>query len=290
MAKISLNDFGRELETLVQPQDQIIFIQSRLATFGHLIDVPIQTVVAGILQTIEEVVGPDRTLVFPAFSFGFGRKRLFDPIRTRPETGVLVEQAWRAGRYRRTTRPMNNYLIRGPLTRAAEALRDETSWDDNSILAWLAHMKARAITLGISEPDYGWIVVHRAEQIANVPYRYYKRLRGKLELNGVAAGTCEEVLFVRPLRAPCISDYTEMNTTLAEKGLLVSGRDARLALRAVGCADVVDTALQMLSADPYALIPERAELIDWVAKGKAGEIADLAPDERWNPAPRVAAI
>jgi aminoglycoside N3'-acetyltransferase len=290
MAKISLNAFGRELETLVQPQDQIIFIQSRLATFGHLIDVPIQTVVAGILQTIEEVVGPDRTLVFPAFSFGFGRKRLFDPIRTRPETGVLVEQAWRSGRYRRTTRPMNNYLIRGPLTRAAEALRDETSWDDNSILAWLAHLKARAITLGISEPDYGWIVVHRAEQMANVPYRYYKRLRGKFELNGVAAGTCEEVLFVRPLRAPCLSDYTEMNTTLAEKGLLVSGRDARLGLRAAGCADVVDTAVQMLSADPYALIPERAELIDWVAKGKAGEIADLAPDERWNPAPRVAAI
>lgn len=256
-----------------------IFVMSRLYTFAHRIEGEKESVCQRLLDLLVTAAGPERTLVMPAFVFSFGKTRKCDLSRDVPDTGVFVhaaiEQNWP-----RTHRPMFGWVALGPRSDEVLVQNQSSAFGENSVVAWLAGQQARAIGVGITDKNYGWVLVHLAEQMAKVPYRYFKKFVGEFYVDGVFKEPCEEVSYVRPLQVQLGADYLHLTERLIEQKDLWINESAVFPLRAVQCETVLETSLDFLGNDPFSFIPDPDQAKRWIADSREQEIAALAENEQ----------
>ncbi len=159
----------------------VVYVASSLAALG-LMDEPIE----GTLWALRGAVGKGGTLVMPAFDFGFCRGDPFDPQRTPSACGQLSE-AFRsiAGAVRSTSPPFSTVTAVGP--RAAEIVGIEslTSFGRDSIFQYLRDIEAKHLLIGCGFNE-GVAHVHWLEELAEVPYRYWKKIEGEVIVGGEA--------------------------------------------------------------------------------------------------------
>ena len=129
---------------------------------------------------------------------------------------------------------------------------------------------------------HGWVVVHRAEEICQVPYRYYKKMPGELFIDGQPHGTCEEVLYAKPLLANIGHTYAQLTERLSSAGELLNNDDPLFPLRAVQCRRVVDRSIELLDANTLAFVAHRDEARKWLSDLKGQELGELKPEERFD--------
>jgi len=114
MSKITERDFVNSLASIIPDDAQTVFILSRIWTFANRLEAPGDDLATWLFDLIDEFVGPQRTLIYPAFTLSYGLSRKFDLIRSKPETGALSGDAMLRPNYRRTRAPMASYFSRGP--------------------------------------------------------------------------------------------------------------------------------------------------------------------------------
>jgi aminoglycoside N3'-acetyltransferase len=260
---------------------EIIQVTSRLITFANRLECDLRTAHYRLLDSLLQAAGPDRTLVMPAFTLSYGKSRRYDPIRDKPETGVLVIAAWERD-WMRTRRPMMNWVAWGARADEIMAQNQTTALGDDSVAAWLVNHDARAIGVGVTDVHHGWVVVHRAEEICQVPYRYYKKMPGELFIDGQPHGTCEEVLYAKPLLANIGHTYAQLTERLSSAGELWNNDDPLFPLRAVQCRRVVDRSIELLEANTLAFVAHRDEARKWLSDLKGQELGELKPEERFD--------
>jgi len=278
--RLAEEDFRRTFASVIAPTDRAIVIFSGLWTFAHQFGWSVKKTPLRLLDLIEEVVGAERTLIFPTFTFlSFARSRTFDLVRSPSEVGVLSRVATGRAGYVRTRRPMNSYAVKGPLAADVAALPCTTAWGDAGVMGWMQANDVRFIVLGIPWAD-GCSIVHRPEEMERVPYRYFKRFKGRLLDDGAPLGECEEVMYVRSLTVSPEFDFTPGTRALERRGRLRSGDNPLIPVASATATDIVAIVSELLRDDPYAFIANRDAVAAWVADGKVREIASLKPDER----------
>ena len=186
-----------------------------------------------------------------------------------------------SAKFARTVNAMNNYLVTGPRTDEVLSLPCTTGWGDDGVMGWLDAIGARVCLLGIPDDRFGWSLVHRAEEIQRVPYRYYKRFAGDLYRQGERIGECVDVLYVTPRGVAVGDDYTLLNKELRDRGAELRSGNPLLALRSARADDVVTIAVELLKKDPFVFVPNRDAVQRWIAEMMDAEIAAIAPDERF---------
>jgi len=262
-------------------EQDAVLVLSRLWTFAHRTDIPPRDLPLRILDIVERVCGPNRTVIYPAFTFSYGRMRHFDLKASLPETGVIPKLAMNRASYERTPCPMVSYLVRGPLENEVLSLPFTTTCGEGSVLHWLAERRARAVAIGMEEQNNGWSLVHVAEEAANVPYRYYKRLAGTFSVDGKPQGTCADIHFVNPLSVNLRHDYSPLNRKLEDLEQLRICDMSSMAMRSVRADHVVSAARGLLASDPYCFIENDGDAHEWVTKVRDDEILKLNENERW---------
>lgn len=285
MGKLTEKDFTDVLAELLPPGDDVVAIYSGLWTFAGGFGWPPAEMGPRMLRLIEDYLGPERTLVLPAYSFlDFARFRKFDLHRTMTETGALPDAALAkavtgADGWVRSRSPMNSYLVRGP--RAAEVLARPctTAWGPDGVLGWMVEAKARIAVLGV--PWVSCSMMHHAEELLLVPYRYYKRFAGTLLIDGVESAPCVEVMYSRSLHAVPEWDITGFGAELRRQGVVTVSKNRRIPMEAGPAAEVHRVNTGLFAADPYCYITNREVLEAWIRDGKEAEIASLKPEERW---------
>jgi len=285
MGKLTDKDLVTVLEDLLPPGEDVVAVYSGLWTFAGGFGWPPAEMGPRMLRLIEDYLGPDRTLVLPAYSFlDFARFRRFDLVRTLTETGALpdaalAKSATGADGWVRSRSPMNSYLVRGP--RAAELLSRPctTAWGQDGVLAWLCEVKARIAVLGV--PWVSCSMMHHAEELQMVPYRYFKRFAGTLMIDGEESGPCVEVMYARSLQAVPEWDITGFGAELRRQGAVKVSDNRRIPMEAGPAAEVHRVNSDLFADDPYCYITNREVLEAWIRDGKEAEMAGLKPDERW---------
>ena len=63
MARLTLADFRRQFESVLDPADRIVVVYSGIWTFGHRFGLDLNTLPAALIETMLEAVGPNRTLL-----------------------------------------------------------------------------------------------------------------------------------------------------------------------------------------------------------------------------------
>ncbi len=277
----------RDLEdvfrALLPPDNDVIAVYSGLWTFVHAFGWPPDQAAARVLEILEDVAGEGRTLVLPAYSYlDFARNRTFDLVRTAPDTGSLPETALAGGAFRRSRSPMNSYLVKGPRAEELLTLPCTTAWGLDGVLGWLCGVNARVCVLGV--PWVSCSLMHHAEEILMVPYRYFKRFAGRMFEDGEEIGPCAEVMYSRSLHAVPEWDITGFGRALRADGAVKVGDNRRIPMESGLARDIHRVNEDLFREDMYCYITNGDELDAWIRNGKDDEMAGLKREERWRPA------
>lgn len=273
-----LERLGRVVSELLEDDDDIFVLFSAIWTFGHRLELRRDSA-ARLLDTVQEAIGPMRTLVLPTYTFGFPRTRQFDLVRTRPETGILPDMAVKAAGFVRSHNPIVSHIAYGPRAHELLTCRQTTAWGDDSVMQWFEASRARVAVLGIPWGQ-GCGFIHRAEEKSQVPYRYFKRFQGQLLADEIAQGECTETLYVRPLGVDLVRGYETIDRFMPDLTSFRISSDADIPAASAIADEITTLSMRLLADDPYCYVENADEVRMWVAQSMQNEIASLSPEQR----------
>lgn len=200
--------------------------------------------------------------IMPTYTFNFPKTGVFDLIRSKPSTGTICEGFDGT----RTPKPINSYKYKNCLPVSPQT----TAWGEDGMMGWLVKNDATFIALGVSTLK-SCSYFHYAEEKLKVPYRYFKTFNGLLYDDGKHIGPCSETLFVGP--KSCGYDFKAGKAIelLDERGRI----ERRSHMEIIKVRDIVNTAEEVLTEDPYCLIHPteegRRKVREYVESGKLDE-------------------
>jgi aminoglycoside 3-N-acetyltransferase len=148
------------------------------------------------IESIQHHLGPEGTLIIPAFNFNLQDKGHFDPARSRPITGALAVEALKRPDFLRTLHPLHSFLVWGRHAGALASLKNRSSFGEDSPFAYMKdhHALMLLINTTISE---AFTFVHHVEEMEGVSYRRYKKIAIFIENDEVKPVSVEYLLYAK---------------------------------------------------------------------------------------------
>jgi aminoglycoside 3-N-acetyltransferase len=158
-----------------------LFVHSDLSGIGRLAMSNTNQLMGQIIDSLKEAVGPEGTLIMPAFSYSFmsggifGDHEAFDVNKTPARTGVLTDYFWKQPGTYRTDHPTHSVAIWG--WKADQyANIGKTTFDRDSVWGKIHDENALLVFLGV--PVSACTFIHYVEKQCNIPYRHAVELKG----------------------------------------------------------------------------------------------------------------
>lgn len=196
----------------------VIYITGNLGRLGFPVDAqgePVRdkrAIAMMHIEVIEEIIGPEGTIVFPTHSWGeVGTESVFDPLGTACDY-FLSQCLLESREARRQVHPFASSAAIGRA--AADIISDGLSphaYSYDSPMASLAERNALHVSVGIPVAR-SISSVHYCEQVAQVPYRYVKAFHKDVRQNGNI--TREEVYLHVLYRTPSLVLERDHNKTI----------------------------------------------------------------------------
>jgi len=220
-----------------------------------------------LYSAMQEVIGPDGTMLVPTFSFSFYRNEDFDSISTPAMQGQWSSSVEFLEYFRnrpgvvRSVDPLFSVAGTGP--KAAELLNDlpNTSFGRDCLYERLLKSAGKicGIGVGIGEATF----LHYVEEVKSVPFRYKKLFTGRSRRGG-DLHKHGWIVTVPIQAANGLADGTRIEELARSEGLCQVAEVGRGSVIAVDCAAF------------YELISREIERDPWVtARGPAGSAVEL---------------
>lgn len=131
-----------------------------------------------LVDTLQEAVGEEGTLLFPVFTWSFCKGKPFDVKKTPGVVGVLNNWVLKNREdFRRTAHPIYSFMVWGKDADLLVSLDNQESWGIDSPFAYLRDAHAKLLLLNVSL-QRAFTFMHFVEQSVEVPYRYHKYFLG----------------------------------------------------------------------------------------------------------------
>jgi aminoglycoside 3-N-acetyltransferase len=209
--------------------------------------------VGDALWALREAVGGDGTLVMPAFNFGFCEGEVFDTCVTPSNCGILSE-AFRAlpGAVRSVSPPYHGVVADGPLAGEIGAIVSSTSFGRDSVFQYLHDVGARHLLIGCGY-DEGVAHFHWLEELREVPYRFWKRMDGRVVENGQVRSR-SYFMYARRLDLDVRLDADPLGFAFEEAGVVHAHTVGLCKLRAFSLCDFKTFAEPRFIQDPLVIL------------------------------------
>lgn len=129
------------------------------------------------LDALLQRLGPEGTLMVPAFNWDFCKGVPFDVRTAKSRVGVLGDIAAQRPDFVRTCHPLYSFAVWGKHAQALNSAPVKTCFGADSPFAFMHAHDAQALVVGLS-PTAGTTFVHYVEQCMHVPFRYEKEFAG----------------------------------------------------------------------------------------------------------------
>jgi aminoglycoside N3'-acetyltransferase len=276
MSRLRPDEFRHAFDALLAPADKIVVVYSGIWPFGHQFGLPIREVPRMLIEQMLESVGSGRTLVFPAYSYAFARTRVYSPLESIPETGVLPQTCLQSFTFTRTRSALNSFLAFGPQAEALARIEGDTLWGEGSLKWHFEKAHARMVTLGIPWKDsLGFL--HRIEEAGAVPYRYYKTFNGRW-VEGERSQPWAETMYVRSIDVMPVFLWSKVDELLRARGRITKA-PGPIFIESADASEIVGAGMEIICDDPYALLENHDEVRRWVECDKTLEIDRLRTRE-----------
>ena len=210
----------------------------------------------GLLQEILSLSRSGVTFALPSYTFSFCSTGIFDVNKTKSETGILADlvHTYLPGSIRSADAIYSHVFI-GPLSKELSKIHGETTFGRGSIFEELERLNAYVGVLNV-----GWeyaTIFHRYEELARVPYRYYKVFEGILRgYDGHDLFTKAE-MYVRDLNIDPVNDMNLALPLLRECRSFKRLKDHSNSLELVQIDDLREVATRMLKNDAWSLVANK---------------------------------
>jgi len=269
--KISIEEFKEAFSKLLAPSDKVIVIHSGIWTFGSRINLPTKEVPQAVIEAIIEAVGPDRTLLFPTFTYYYSQTRKFNLKTSKPETGILPELFLKRKGVLRSANAMNSYGVIGPEAETVTKLKGQSVWGKDSVMDWYVKKNALVCMIGL-EWHLCCTLYHYLEELGCVPYRYFKHFPGTWSDGINPEIPWSESLYVRPLPIPVDYRWEIIADAMRAEQKICSAKLDSFFLESCLSGDIVSWSKDTLLADPLAFVINRDEVNHWITYDKQEEV------------------
>ncbi len=193
LKKLFLNDLNQLLKKIKKIDNKIIVFQTEIIPSAIYYNLSGEFISKQILKNIE-INFIDKTILFPAFSNDFVLKKKYDLKLSKPYTGSIPNLALKSRRYYRSESPLHSFLLKGKGVKQVKNLKQKTTWGKGSVYDWLYLNNALWVSFNL-DLTRGCAIHHMSEELANVPYRFFKTFTGNLYENKKFLGTISEKKF-----------------------------------------------------------------------------------------------
>lgn len=246
LATPNREDLLKALREVGLARGDLVYVASSMAAFGLMKD-PIND----MLWALREAVGPEGTLVMPAFNFAFCQGETFDRENTPSQCGVLSEAFRLLPAARRTwAPPFHSVAAVGPLAEEIGSLECLTSFGRTSVFEYLRSAGAKHLLIGCGYHE-GVAHFHWMEEKLQLPYRYWKKFEGRVSRGGSLE---ERVFFMFARRSWATLDMEPLGQAFAEAGHVRSATVGLSRLRLFSLEDFEHFVTDRLKHDPLALV------------------------------------
>lgn len=269
---IDEKEIYNSFKKVIKPSDTTIVLYSGVWSFINKINFK-SNIEKKILDIIENLVTPKRTLIIPSFSSGtFDKEKKFDlKLSLDNKNGIISKEALRRNYYYRTPQPLHSYLVYGKKINEIKNLSLKTSWGKTSILEWMRKNNSRICVMGIPW-NKGCSYLHRFEEKFKVPWRYFKSFKGKMYNNKKYVGYCKENKFSSPSKIILNYDYKPLVDLMKKKKIFLKG-NSQFLLESTNTKSIDLIANNFFKrSSKWNIIKNKSEVRQWIVKFKRGEI------------------
>lgn len=247
-SRVKREDIAQGLRSLGVRTGDNIFVHSSLSAFGW-VDGNAEAVCDALL----DAVGPGGTAAVPTFTWHLYHDQeqvIFDVRRDPTDNGAIPECFRRFPNARRSDHVCHSIAANGP---RAEALMGDGvhPFSEGSSMHQLYAHDCWCLLLGCG--FHACTALHIAEELAHVPYRYYRHFRGSSVIRAdghIVPSRALAFLLYRPYH----NDFQRMEQVFAQAGLLRTVRIGAARAHCIKIRAVVDLALELLQGDIGALL------------------------------------
>ncbi len=173
------------------------------------------------IESLQERLTPEGTLLFPTFNFDFCRGKPFDIRSSASTTGALSKAALGRADFKRTQHPIHSFAVWGKYQQYLCGLNNKSSFGADSPFAFLLKERAAALMIGLSYQG-AFTFAHHAEEMERVPYRYLKEFIAPYVDETGNSKICGYSMYVRDLEKGVESDLDPIGEVLETKEIAVS--------------------------------------------------------------------
>ena len=152
-----------------------------------------------LIDGMQNLVGPDGTLLFPAFTWSFCKGIPYDARTTPGEVGAINN--WilnNRADFKRTAHPLYSFLVWGHDADELVSMNNRTAWGADSPFAYLHNKHAKNLIIDVSLGG-SFTFLHYVEETIRVPHRYFKDFHGQYTDADGRSGERTYTMYVRDL-------------------------------------------------------------------------------------------
>ena len=272
---ITERDFLNSFDEIIDSKDKIIVIYSGIWSFISKIKFKIKRndeIPKKILELIEKKVGKKRTLLLPSFSGKeFQKKKLFNLDKSLDKENGILSKVALDRNYLRTRQPIHSYLAFGNINEIKK-LKLETSWGKNSILEFLSKKNARICNLGLPW-NKGCAYLHRFEEIYNVPWRYHKKIEGKILKNNKIIGNCYEKKFCSSKNSILKYDFNPFVKIIKKSKSFRKSKNSEFIFESIKTSCLDKIGKSFFKRNPWIIVKNKKKTKNWIRFDKKKELS-----------------
>jgi len=246
---INQKDIENALMSIGVKKGDVIMIHSDIGSFGRLGTFDRNFLLQSLVDSFKNSVGDSGTIIMPTFTYSFLEDKPYDVSNSKSIVGTLTEYFRKLPDVSRTAHPTHSVAIWGKNKKNFLNIGKGT-FDKESVFGKLHQMNGKIVFFGVSFNE-SCTYVHYIERMHRVPYRYMKKLRGKIIANGKRYE--DEILFYKRYSV-FLSSFLNFEKYIIKKNILKEIKLGNNSISMVECGDLFKEGCKLLDDDIYFLV------------------------------------
>ena len=253
------NDFLRDLKTSLKElqinSGDTVILHSDSGIIGQYFPKNKEKAFKKFFLEILKKLGPNGTLIVPAFSMSYTQNEAYDVLNSKSVVGPLSEFFRTKMKSKRTLDPIYSFSSLGKYSEELSKIESESCFGEDSVFSYCFKKKGKLLFMGCSFDRATF--VHFVEEKIGVSYRYYKEFKGVTYLLKNKKRKTKVSLYVRDLEMNTFPNHEKLELELQKKNLLNISMMNRLKCKSVEMNDFFEMSSLLLAKNEFSLINQK---------------------------------
>lgn len=254
--EVCYDDIVEVLRKCGLAEGNTMIVHVDLGAFGKLGDITSRREFVDIfVKAFQEVLGLEGTIVTPTFTYSFCNGEMYDPEKTPSAVGPFSEEFRLRHDACRTVNPIFSVAAIGKLAKEITTGLSKSCFGLGSVYDRLFHIEnSKYVIVGVD--PFICTHVHYVEELQQVSYRYIKKFRGRICVEG-AEYDDEYEFYVRHLDMNVNTTFDKIEKHILKHGFMKKFALGRSFVSVVGIRPICEEGIKLLEQDPYIFLENR---------------------------------